>query len=245
MNTQTAAIYIDGELKVAAAPFAHRVQSLDYVLITTGDASVGEMFLPLVRVSKGYAVCETFVTCGLERVPSDWETQGAARVQTLRSASGPDVFSLQLNQAGEAARRFDPCSGKTVWEFKLLLPEKCDGATAELGDDSGHAGKIVSSDGHLCYVDPGGAHVPLVENYRGNLWYAFKVVADPQSGQAEIFVNGKLTCKTAKFTPPAAAFRSVRFTMPGTNVMWVDDVRSLRVAGLSVRLRSSTAACSP
>ena len=102
-----------------------------------------------------------------------------------------------------------------MWEFKLLLPEKCDGATAELADDSGRAGKIVSADGHLCYVDPQGKRVPLVENYRGNLWYAFKVVADPKSGKAEIFVNGKSICPAADFSPPARglssrAFRHVR-----------------------------------
>ena len=103
LDTQTAAIYVDGELKAKAAPFAHPVRSLDYVLIKTGDASVGEMFLPLVRVSKGYAVCETFATCGIGRAPSDWDAKGPARVETLRCASGPDVFSLKL----EPRRRGD------------------------------------------------------------------------------------------------------------------------------------------
>ncbi|MHB8974377.1 MAG: glycoside hydrolase family 99-like domain-containing protein [Pirellulaceae bacterium] len=225
LGTQTAVIYVDGELKVQAAPFAHSVQSLDYVLITSDDASVGDMFLPLVRVSKGYAACETFVTCGIGRVPSDWDAQGPARVETLRCASGPDNFSLQLSQGAETAKRLNSSNAKTVWEFRLLLPEKCDGATAELVDNSGRGGKIVSSDGHLCYVDPRGTRVPLVANYRGNLWYAFKVVADLQSGTAEVFVNGKSACPAADFSSPAQALQAVRFAMSGEGVLWVDDVR--------------------
>ena len=68
----------------------HPVRSLDYVLITTGDAAVGEMFLPLVRVSKGYVVCETFATCGIGRAPSDWEAKDRQGGKTAL-ASGPDI----------------------------------------------------------------------------------------------------------------------------------------------------------
>ncbi|MHB0958694.1 MAG: glycoside hydrolase family 99-like domain-containing protein [Pirellulaceae bacterium] len=225
LDTKTAAIYVDGELKAQAVPFAQSVGSLDYVCIQTGDTSLGEMFLSLVRVSKGYGVCETFATCGIGRTPSDWDTKGPGCVETLRSASGPDVLSLKLSQGAEATRAFDPCSAKTVWEFRLLLPEKCDGAAAELASDAGSAGRILSADGHLCYVDAQGKHVPLVENYRANLWYAFKVVADVESGQAEVFINGKSICPAIEFSRPAQAFRAVRFAMTGPSVMWIDDVR--------------------
>ena len=68
-----------------------------------------------------------------------WRTKGPARESTLRSASGPDVFSLKLNLGAEATKRFAPCSVKTVWEFRLLLPEKCDGVAAELAGQHGVA----------------------------------------------------------------------------------------------------------
>ena len=80
------------------------------MLIKTGEASVGEMFLPLVRVSKGYSVSETFVTCGNGRVPSDWEVEGPGRAwRRCVAQSGPDVFSLKLSEGAEATKRFDPC----------------------------------------------------------------------------------------------------------------------------------------
>jgi hypothetical protein len=224
LNTKTAIIFIDGQ-RLATTPFANAVASLDYVLITTGDKATGEMFLPLVRVFKGYAACETFVACGVGRTPDDWNANGPARVDTLRSASGPDVLSLQLGAGADATRRLDPCNTKTVWEFKLLLPEKCDGAIAELVGKTVPLVKVLTADGQLCGFDPQGKRVPLVENYRGNLWYAFKIVADPASGHADVSVNGKPTCATVNFPSSGSAFQAVRFAMEGKGLLWVDDVR--------------------
>ena len=225
LDAQTAAIFVDGQLQIAAAPFLRPVKSLDYVLITTGASAVGDMFLPLVRVFKGYRACETFATCAPGSVPSDWETQGPASVETLRCASEPDIYSMQLGQGAAAEKTIDTLSTKTVWEFRLLLPEKCDGAQAELACGAQRAGSVVSDDGHLCWVDTQGARVPLVKNYRGNLWYAFKVVADPETGKAEFFVNGKAIGPAADFSQRGEAFRAVRFAMSGPGVMWLDDVR--------------------
>lgn len=225
LDAQTATIYVDGERQTREVPFARPVRSVDYVRITTGESAVGEMFLPLVRVAKGYTACETFVTCAPGRVPDDWTAQGPARVAPLPSASGPDIFSLQLSERAEVTRPWERCSGRTVWEFKLLLPARCDGAVAQLVDDTGRAGTIATRDGHLCYVDPQGQRVPLVADYRGNLWYAFKVVADPESGAAEIFVNGKSAGVARAFSAPAKRFQAMRFAMSGAGMLWVDDVR--------------------
>jgi hypothetical protein len=223
LDTKTAAIYVDGQLTAEAAPFVHTVSSLDYVRITTGDTAVGEMYLPTVRIFKGYAVCETFATCRI-RTPSDWQVKGHGRVEELRCASGPDAFSLVLEQEAEATKSFAPCRAKTVWEFRLLFPEKFDGASAQLADASGRGGTIVAADRHFYYVDPQGQRVSLVKNRRDMFWYAFKVVADPQSGKADIFVNGKLACAAAEFSPPVESFQSVRFALSGAGVL-IDDVR--------------------
>jgi hypothetical protein len=204
LGAKTADIYVDGELKARAAPFVHPVRSVDYVLVKTGDAATGDLFLPLVSVTKGYLVCETFATCGVGRVPADWDAKpqaGSARVEELRCASRPDVFSLKLTGGAVAGTRFHPCRDKTVWEFKLLLAEKTDGATAELAGGPQGSGRIITAGGNLCYVSGQGKPVPVVRNYRANLWYAIKVVADPKSPVAEISVNGKPASAAASFNP--------------------------------------------
>jgi hypothetical protein len=228
LGAKTADIYVDGELKARAAPFVHPVRSVDYVLVKTGDAATGDLFLPLVSVTKGYLVCETFATSGIGRVPADWVVPpqpGSARVEELRSASRPDVFSLKLTDGAQASKQFDPCRCKIVWEFKLLLPEKTDGATAELVGRPQGGGKVVAAGGDLCYVTGHGKAVPIVRQFRANLWYAIKVVADRKAGRAEISVNGKPASPAVDFNSPLESFDAVRFAAAAGGAMWVDDVR--------------------
>lgn len=228
LGATTAEIYVDGELKAKRAPFVHPVRSVDCVLVKTGDTATGDMFLPLVSVTKGYLVCETFATCGVGRVPADWDAKpqaGSVRVEELRSASRPDVFSLKLTGGAVANKRFPACRDKTVWEFKLLLPEKTDGATAELVGGPQGSGKIITAGGDLCYVNRQGKPVPIARQFRANLWYAIKVVTDPKSPCAEISVNGKPAPPAVDFNSPLESFDIVRFAAPARGTMWVDDVR--------------------
>ena len=228
VKAKRADIYVDGELKAKSAPFAHPVKSLDCVLIKTGDAATGEMLLPMVNVHRGYAVCETFATCGTGHAPDDWEINrqgGSATVEPFACAAKPDAFSLKLTDGSTATKRFDVGVGKTVWEFKFLLPEKLDGASAEVLAGNRPAFRIVSDRGNLCFVNAQGQAVPLVRDYRANLWYSVKVVTSAQAGAAEICVNGKPVPAAASFPAAASGFDGVRFRLAGPGTMWVDDVR--------------------
>ncbi len=227
LATKRAEIQVDGELKAKAAPFLHPVESFDYVLVTTGDAAVGDMVLPLVNVHRGYAVCETFVTCGRGHAPADWVIEnrgGSATVEPFECAAKPDVFSLKLTDGARASRRFNPCSGPTQCEFRFLLPEPAEGASAELLSRGKKAGKIVTMAGDLCYLKQRGRPVPIVRNYRANLWYAVKLVANPQTSEADVYVNGKLAHQAVDFSPASVSLDAVRFGLAGKGAMWVDDV---------------------
>ena len=221
-------IYVDGELKAKAAPFARPVDSLDYVLIKTGDAAVGDMLLPLVNVHRGYAVCETFATCGVGRAPDDWEITrqgGTATVGTFACAAKPDVFSLKLADGVAATKHFDAVAGKTVCEFRFLVPEMNEGVAAELLGEDRPACRFVITRGDLCCLDPQGRPMPIVKDYRANLWYAVKTIADPKSGTAEVFVNGKLAQPKISFARSGKSFDGVRFSQEGQGTLWLDDVR--------------------
>lgn len=183
IDSKIADVYLDGELKAKGLPFVHPVKSIDYVLVKTGDAATGEMFLNPVNLYKGYIVNETFVTCGVGKVPADWEVAGGS-VQPFECGTKPDIFSLKVD--GQASREIAAWKAKTVFECRFLLPGNVDGVSMNLG----------------------GVALERVVPYRSKLWYMAKVVADPKAHTAEVYINGKLLPAKIAF-PKAETF--IRF----------------------------------
>jgi len=228
VSARTADIYVDGQLMAQATSFVNPVSSLDYVLVKTGVAATGSMYLPLVRVYLGYAVFETFATCATNRLPDDWQTappSGSAIVESFPCAAQPDAFSLNLTNGARVTKSFESGAGtNVVWEFKFLLPQKTDGATAELLAGTRPIFNIVTAGENLSCSNANGQLVPLVTNYLSNLWYDVKAVVNSQAGTAQIFVNGKLAQAAVSFKPAGTNFNGVGF-LAGAGTMWVDDVR--------------------
>ena len=228
LDSGKATVFVDGQLKAKALPFLNPIQTIDYVLVKTGDAAIGEMFLNPVNVFKGYGVNETFVTSGIGSLPSDWKiTSGTATVEQFECGTKPDVYSLKLaGSGGKSAtviKAFEPVFEKTVWEYRFLLPGKGDGVCADLGSARKGGLRIITKGDDLFFDDGKGGGVPLVRSYRANLWYMVKVIVDPKAGTADVFVNGKLAAERAKYGSMGTAFDHLRFASPG--LMWIDDVQ--------------------
>jgi hypothetical protein len=233
ISNHVADVYIDGQLKGHAIPFANPASSIDYVLIKTGDSATGELFLSPVNIYKGYAVNESFVTGSPGSLPSDWtasaSTTGSATVEKFACCAAPDIFSLKLaalpGQVASAAKHFPALSGKTIFEYRFMLPQAGDGMSAKIGfHDQAEIG-IGTSHGAL-YCNPGDTSTPIVlaPSYRTNLWYMLKVVADPAAGIADIFLNGKLAASKVAFKSPNSSFDTVNF-FATAGTIWIDDVR--------------------
>ena len=227
LTQSNASIFVDGELVASDVPFLNRVENLDYVLITTGSEAIGQLYLPVVNVHRGYTVNERFLVAGKGGLPDDWRRvtdTGNVSVEQFRCAARPDVFSLRLVEGGTVKREFAVIGGKTVLEYRILLPEKRDGATVAIRGRDKQVGVIQTFDGDLCYVLPTGGRTVLVPDYLANLWYAIKMVADPQSASAECHVNGKPTASDLPLGSGGVDFAQVRFSAPPDGTLWLDDV---------------------
>ncbi|HEV2437305.1 MAG TPA: glycoside hydrolase family 99-like domain-containing protein, partial [Verrucomicrobiae bacterium] len=194
LTAQTATVYVNGDLVASGLPFVNPVGALDYFLVKTGDAATGAMFLDPVNIYIGYTVNETFVTCGVGKVPADWQVTNGS-VQEFDCGTKPDVFSLQVTN-GAAQRQFTSLSAKTVLECRFLIPGATNGLSVNLG----------------------GVELAGLMTYRTNFWYMAKVIADPTSNVADIYINGKLWVTGAPYTNPVA---SIYFA----GNLWVDDVQ--------------------
>lgn len=228
ITAKKADVYVDGFLKSRALPFASPVTTIDYVQIKTGDAATGELFISPVNIYKGYVVNETFVACNRGGLPTGWTATGEnVNVDEFHCRPKPDVFSLRLEgtsaKTARAKTSFAPQPARTICEFRFLLPEKKDGVRLECGSDGKPGITICASDGNLCYGNGDSTvPVPLAKDYRANLWYMIKLVADSQTHTADIYINGKLAAEHASF-PRLKAIDSLSFSAPA--LMWIDDVQ--------------------
>ncbi|MFV2067126.1 MAG: sulfatase-like hydrolase/transferase [Pirellulales bacterium] len=225
---RNANIFVNGDLLASDVPFLNATESLDYVLVKTGKETVGDLYLPVVNVYRGYAVNQGFVAAGTGSLPDDWNrisNTGEVSVEEFKCSARPDLLSLRLVDGGKSKKAFGAIGGKTVFECRFLLPAKRDGATIELFGRDKRAGVIQTRDRHLCYVDPAGRRTVLVRDYRQNLWYAIKIIADPQSASAECYVNGKLTASDLTLGRAGIDCEQVQFAAPPKGTLWLDDVR--------------------
>ena len=225
---KNARVFVDGQVAANSVSLLNRVATLDYVLISTGKQAQGDLYLPVVNVHIGYAVNESFLTAGTGDLPHDWNRvteAGTVNVEQFKCSARPDVFSLRLADGGKAKKVFAAIGGKTVCECRFLLPEKRDGASIELSGHDAPVGAIQNRDGQLCCVDPAGRRTVLVQDYRENLWYAIRVMADSQSASAECYVNGKLTASDLSLGRAGIDLAQIQFAAPPEGTLWVDDVQ--------------------
>lgn len=234
ISSKTANIYIDGVLKAAATDFRNTVGQLDTIFIRTGDTSTGDLYIAPVKIYKGYNVMERLLTTAEGTVPEDWASGaqgGTVGVQRFDSSFKPDSYSFRMNDTSSTqnvslSKSFSALTGKTVFDYRFLLPVKVDGMSAELMDDAVTGMKIVTSGGNLCYVAPGGV-VTAIQPYIANLWYHIKIVADSSTDKADIYINEKLKSTNVDFANPSSKINKIMYSTPasGKGVLWLDDIK--------------------
>ena len=237
ITAKSATVFIDGQPRGQHLPFARAIDAIDYVLIRTGDAATGELYLGPVNIHKGYAVNETFVTCRAAHSPVDWTTGAGTATGPQRDGGEvcvwPRAGRLQPPAGGNGRKcragqeDFRALTAKTVFECRFLLPEKHDGMSVELG--SRDAGAIRIQTANAMCLNPSGSRDPVVlaPGYRANLWYMLKAVADPIGGMADIFVNGKLVARGARFKAPGKGFDTVVDSPPAAATCGLTTCRSI------------------
>ncbi len=226
LDIGSASIYVDGRLRSSRIPLLHAVKTLDYVLVKTGDAATGDLYVNPVNIYKGYNLLETFLSSAQGPVPAGWRTGGTgqAAAETFRCAARPDILSLKLAGA-EASREFRSIDRKAVFAFRFLTPAKTE-TLAELRSGNAAVVSVATRNGHLGVVDEKGRFIPVVKDYVANLWYDVKLIVDPRAGKAAMCVNGKPAGSDVPCRATSAALDNVRFAADDpSQAMWVDDIK--------------------
>ena len=82
-------VYVNGVLKASGVAFKQPVTSLNNFQMNTGGTAVGDVYIAAIKIYKGYAVNERFISIMPNSVPVDWVAkafQGAITVAEMKSS---------------------------------------------------------------------------------------------------------------------------------------------------------------
>ncbi|WP_093282966.1 hypothetical protein [Verrucomicrobium sp. GAS474] len=222
--------------RAAGMPVAMRntVSQVDSVYIET-PAGLGEQQLYFVTVTKGYIVNERFTCATAGITPSGWgaTTAGGLCSPQLLSTRTPipnpkQPMGFRMDDTSTTAMAtlnysFTPNGSKLAWEYKFLLPAKVDGVIMYLRNGSSGGVTLTTSGGNIACYSTTSSTTTVWSNYVANVWYVVRVVLDPATDLADVYINGKYRT-TIGYSGGNLSSMAFGTSMSGMGTMWIDDV---------------------
>lgn len=161
--------------------------------------------------------------------PAGWAIDAAGGTAGLVEEPSATNKSLRLsdtstNAAVVARHSFAPSTSSVTAEFKLKAGAESLYA-AQLMSGSVNAVRLRTASGKL-QVSNGGTYTDL-QSYTAGNWYTLKIVANPATQKADIYVDGVLRQSQGAFNAAAASLDAIQFATHGATgamTMYVDDV---------------------
>ncbi|MCQ2433445.1 MAG: glycoside hydrolase family 99-like domain-containing protein, partial [Clostridia bacterium] len=134
-----------------------------------------------INIVANYAAYEDFSQFGTQKV-YDWETDGTVNINDS---------ALLIRKGTSAKKNFSPIGGRVVAETKFLL--KDDGAV-DISLQSGNQTVLTfrAKSGMFSAGPEDGAQSEMLYEGRKNMWYRLRITADGNTGEAGIYINGRL-----------------------------------------------------
>ena len=221
LDNHTIQLYTDGS-DAGEYPIRQDVSEVSRLYIGTTDEGILNLSPQLVQLYSNYLVNETLISSS--KLPDDWEFTNGIAVATIDSNGGLDDRSFKINGiAGNqytATKRFEPVSGKVVFESYILLPKKADGASVSLMSGDSAVVTVETKDGAFYTGET------KLRDYRGNIWQCIRIEADTDTSTAMIRINGKKVGEGIPFAVSADRFDqiAIQFSPAQNAVMWFDDI---------------------
>ncbi|MEG2380848.1 MAG: hypothetical protein RSB38_04055, partial [Oscillospiraceae bacterium] len=190
-------ICIDGKQVAENLDFANNSQKANNILISTGAKATGTFGMQSIRIYRGYFINESFSMNGLG-MPPDWDlsvengeiTASTANISASNTFdSGSATLSSEYGNSS-LKKTIDKKTDKSIFEFQLLLPKKRAGAEISLTAGEKNLFSIFTTKDGFAYSDKNGNPVDFYKSM-DNVWYHFRIEYDPQTGKADLIMNGK------------------------------------------------------
>lgn len=209
MEQKTFDVHIDGKRYAEGLPFD--AQFFDNFLFTTGAASVGQIFMNYLRITRGYWVNDTFSMQGGNRLPEQWtlqtfddesamSAQGAIADSTTQNKGYIEI----LSKTGETrlSRYFGEQTRDFTLDFYWLIPKRRKEIATEISGGGRTVLGISADENSFYYTDASGRPVRFYD-YKDNIWYNFKADINLSRSTFDLYLNGRNMLKGAPLNPAA------------------------------------------
>ncbi|MFE2231774.1 hypothetical protein ACFXA4_04240 [Streptomyces sp. NPDC059442] len=164
--------------------------------------------------------------------PAGWFTSAAGGDATVQDVPGTVDRSLRLRDTSTSApvtagTGFDTTSSTVVAGFRLRAAQTSATIGVHLDSSGGHSVTVaMGADGRI-YTYNGAQQVDLGA-YSADRWYDIRVVAQPSSGTADVWVDGSRKAKGLAFRTSTRALDGIAAgtSTATTGTAWLDDVRT-------------------
>lgn len=175
-----------------------------------------------------YLLNDTFNSQTTGSAPSGYTSLTGATIAEVPSATNKSLQFDDTNTAGraQATRSFTAQTRTLTLEYRFMVPAAIDYSGVNLKSATVHATTVMTLGGNLVYVSSGSVNIPL-QAYSPGIWYSIKVVANPSTDKADIYVDGLLRGAQLSFTNTVSSLDSfnVGTGNGATGLTYVDDVK--------------------
>lgn len=231
MDAKTYEMFYDGK-SVGTFKFADQsAAQIDKITVSTGKETTMTVRLHYIYLYVNYAVNDTFMASGVGTIPPGWTLTGGGTLSHVifdGNQVWPDTFSLDLAdttaiESVKLERKFDDISGKVAFMSRFIFDRKTADVTIGLGNAGKNAITIKTTAKDLVT----GSGKVLKKDFRENLWYTLKIVADTNTKKADIYLNYQKILSDVPFENAMSSFNTVTYFSPVKKVvdMKIDDVQ--------------------
>ncbi|MET0263721.1 MAG: heparin lyase I family protein, partial [Rariglobus sp.] len=231
--TLRADVYVGGVRRLTQATFRNPATSLDRIRFGTSDLSATwHFYVNDITITQAPAVfAETFNAMTTGTSPTAW-TRLPGTALTVREVPSATDKSMQFYDGspttkGEAFNTFVPQTGRFAASWSFRQTGVSEGhRMALMAGTTTTAVELLTTGGNLVYKNGAGTNV-FVQSIPANVWYNVKVIVNPATTQADVYVNNVLKLSAQSLRSTVSSVDRVVFATSNesaTSHFYIDNV---------------------
>ena len=219
--TKQAYIFVNGKRTEFSVEFG----KLNIIHISTTNGGVGKFQITPIKITRGYYICDNaigFAPMSMLDTDSQFCAKGYTNIALTRTFDYDKYcfnFAAAPHNPIYFSKSFNETSQKSVFTFRLYSIKSLQELTIRFGDFCSYI-----SDGDY-YIKLADGNSKKIKSLREDFWHLIRITYDPNSGYADVQINGNDIEKNALVSSGNGKISSVSFVSGRNNdIFKLDDI---------------------